>query len=221
MARNRKGRDLAKWTSNRPIAVAGKLRIIGGHFRGRQIAYSGDPITRPMKDDVREAVFNLIGGWVPGKAVFDLFSGSGAIGLEAISRGAARAILVERHFPTARIIRDNVSLLAPAQSIEIVAADAFFWSRSFLKDPTNWPPEPWIVFICPPYDLYVTSPSEMLTMISAFVDAAPPESLVVVESDQRFDVRQLPNAPAWNVREYRPAVISIFKKDFAKANSQN
>jgi 16S rRNA (guanine966-N2)-methyltransferase len=109
MTNNRRGRDLNQWKTNRPAATSGKLRIVGGKYRGRQIAYSGDPVTRPMKDFTREALFNLVGGWVSGKACFDLFAGTGAVGIEALSRGAERAIMVERHFPTVKAIKENVA----------------------------------------------------------------------------------------------------------------
>ena len=73
MPQKKRGSDLQTWKTNRPEAKPGKLRIVGGRFRGRQLAYSGDPRTRPMKDNTREAVFNLAGGYLPGKHVFDLF----------------------------------------------------------------------------------------------------------------------------------------------------
>ena len=76
------------------------LRIVGGKLRGRPLAYSGDQRTRPMKDRVREAVFNLLGPAVVGSHAIDLFAGTGALGLEAISRGAVRATFLERHLPT-------------------------------------------------------------------------------------------------------------------------
>lgn len=212
MPQFRKGRELKNLKSPRQAADAGKLRIIGGSYRGRQIRYSGDPITRPMKDDIREAVFNLVGGWTSGKAVFDLFAGTGAMGLEAISRGAARAFLIERHFPTVKIIRDNIRSLDPDMAAEATASDTFFWSRRFLADATQWPSEPWLVFCCPPYDLYVSSPAPIRELIKSFVDAAPEDSLMVVESDHRFDLEQLPDHENWVVRNYTPAVISIFKK---------
>ncbi len=66
-----------------PQPVAG-LRIIGGQFRGRRLRYGGDPRTRPMKDRLREAVFNLIGPMVRGTHALDLFAGTGALGLEAL-----------------------------------------------------------------------------------------------------------------------------------------
>src|SRR6185369_13778531 len=83
------------------VPVVG-LRIIGGKLRGRKLQYSGDLRTRPMKDRVREAVFNLLGPGVKGSHAIDLFAGTGALGLEAISRGAAQATLIERHLPTSR-----------------------------------------------------------------------------------------------------------------------
>ena len=212
MPRYKKGKDLAKWKTPRQASDSGKLRIIGGLFGGRQITYSGDPITRPMKDDIREAVFNLVGGWTPGKAVFDLFAGTGAMGLEAMSRGATQAYLVERHFPTVKIIRENVVALDPEMNVTIAGSDSFFWARKFLKDQNQWPEEPWMVFCCPPYELYVNQAEDILEMIHSFKNLAPDDSLVVVESDKRFDVERLPEHESWTVRQYTPAVISVFKK---------
>src|SRR5688572_20874387 len=106
-----------------------KLRIIGGKHRGRLIEYSGDERTRPMKDRVREAVFNLVGPRVVGKLAIDLFAGTGALGLEALSRGAAKAIFLERHFPTAGIIRRNAATLGVADQCSVLPADTFIWAR--------------------------------------------------------------------------------------------
>lgn len=212
MPRYKKGKDLRNWKTPRADSDAGKLRIVGGHFGGRQISYSGDPITRPMKDDIREAVFNLVGGWVPGKAAFDLFAGTGAMGLEAISRGATRAYLIERHFPTVKIIRENIESLDPDMNVEVAGSDSFFWARKFLKDPQQWPQEAWVVFCCPPYAMYLKQTAAMLELIKSFQDAAPEGSIIVVECDKRFDVEQLPDHESWTVRQYSPAVISVLKK---------
>lgn len=200
------------WKSNRAAANQGKLRIVGGKFRGRQIAYSGDPVTRPMKDYTREAVFNLVGGWVAGKVCFDLFAGTGAVGLEAMSRGAKQAILVERHFPTLRIIEENVRTLDPELNVTIEGSDSFFWARQFLADSQQWPTEPWVVFCCPPYVLFTEQQTELLSMIGGMLDAAPAGSLLVVESDSNFDLTLLPQYESWESRHYSPAVVSVFKK---------
>lgn len=212
MPNSRRGRNLNQWKTNRPDAATGKLRIVGGKYRGRQIVYSGDPVTRPMKDYTREAIFNLVGGWVPGKACFDLFAGTGAVGIEAISRGASRAFLVERHFPTLRIIQQNVEAIDGAMPAKVEGSDSFFWVRQFLGHPELWPPEPWVVFFCPPYALYQEQASEMLAMIEGMLNAAPQESILVVESDEAFNLKLLPHSELWESRLYFPAVVSVFKK---------
>ncbi|MEZ6070660.1 MAG: RsmD family RNA methyltransferase [Pirellulales bacterium] len=76
-----------------------ELRIIGGRLRGSHVAYSGDPRTRPMKERVREAVFNLLGPAVRDSYVLDLFAGTGAMALEAISRGPRRLSRLSNIFP--------------------------------------------------------------------------------------------------------------------------
>lgn len=203
-------RDSSGPHSPPPPGHDSRLRIIGGTWRGRQIRYSGDPITRPMKDNIREAVFNLIGAWIPGKLVIDLFAGTGAIGLEALSRGAAHAILIERHFATAKLIEQNVQELDAASLATVVMSDTFFWARQFLK---NSPPSdpPWAVFCSPPYALYFERTGDMVELIRSLLEAAPPESVFVVESNGQFDERQLPQSEKWRTREYPPAVIHVWR----------
>ena len=167
-------------------------------------------------ETVREAVFNLVGGWIPGKAAFDLFAGTGAMGIEALSRGASRVFLIERHFPTVRIIRQNVRSLADDLPVKIEASDTFFWVRQFLKDPDHWPSEPWVVFCCPPYSLYIEQEKAVLEMIQSLFQAAPPDSLFVVESDRRFDPQKLPDADRWFTRKYAPALISVYRESIGK-----
>ena len=221
MPRKKRGTDLDSWKTNRPEARPGKLRIVGGKFRGRQLAYSGDPRTRPMKDNIREAVFNLVGGFVPDKHVFDLFAGTGAIGLEALSRGATHATLIERHFPTARIIRQNVSELQVETQTTIVTSDTFFWSRQFLAEPGKFPQEPWVVFCSPPYDLYVDKKEQLVLMLKGLIAAAPEESLVVVESDERFAIEDLPEPDDWKVRQYAPAQICVLRISSAQSGTKD
>jgi 16S rRNA (guanine(966)-N(2))-methyltransferase RsmD len=218
MPRFKRGKNLSKWNSNRAEAGIGKLRIVGGKFRGRLIDYSGDPVTRPMKDNIREALFNLVGGWVKGKIVFDLFAGTGAMGLEALSRGAARCFFVERHIPTVRLIQENVLALDPDLPAEVNSSDTFFWVRQFLKKPDQYPSEPWVVFCCPPYDFYVERKEDVLTMVGDLLKVAPEGSIFVVESDGRFDPAELPDPNSWVVRKYAPALVAVRRERDAIEN---
>lgn len=184
------------------------LRIIGGLFRGRKLKYSGDELTRPMKDRVREAVFNLVQSDVKGRQAIDLFAGTGALGLEAMSRGAERAVLIERHHPTAAIIRENARLLGVEDRAQVVVGDAFAWSRQ----PRGLTEIPWLVFCSPPYALYVDRLGEMLDLVTRLLDRAPEGSALVVESDKQFDMSLLPQADTWDVRSYPPAMVGVFRK---------
>lgn len=178
-------------------------------MRGRRIHYSGDERTRPMKDRLREAIFNLIGPDIQGKHALDLFAGTGALAFEALSRGAARATLIERHFPTAAAIRRTAAELGLAEQAEVVAADVFLWK---IKGSGVFNSTAWAVFCSPPYDFYVSRDAEMLKLIEGLVRSAPAGSIFVVESDARFDFGRLPEAASWAVRSYPPAVIGIYRK---------
>jgi 16S rRNA (guanine966-N2)-methyltransferase len=233
--------------------VAGELRIIGGAFRGTRLEYHGDQTTRPMKHRVREAIFNLLGGDVVGKHVIDVFAGTGAIGLEALSRGAASATFIERHVPTARLVEENIRRLGVAEQCELFCTSAFLWANlrfgphaareaeAFRIHVSDFRPEvaehgaAWAVFCSPPYDFYVQRQTDMIELIGRLLAAAPPESVLVVEADQRLDFNLLPTpasegsvaatwspaeaslaghrapAGAWRVRSYPPAQVGILR----------
>ena len=187
------------------------LRIIGGNLRGRKLQYTGDNRVRPMKDRVREAVFNLIGPAVKGMYAIDLFGGTGAIAIEAISRGATSATIIEIHLPTAALLRQNLETLNLLPICRLCKMDAFFWVKNEAEHPSK--ESPWIVFCSPPYDFYVSRRTEMLKMLNRLVDLAPADSVFVIEADQHFDMTLLPRIPDTNrIRSYPPAVIAIFIK---------
>lgn len=182
-------------------------RIVGGRLRGRKLHYSGDERTRPMKDRVREALFNLIGTDVRGCHAIDLFAGTGALGIEAISRGAARATFIEQHFPTANLIRRNLIELHVEEPCHVEPGNTFIWA----KRKPSLGELPCVVFCSPPYAFYVEREAEMLELIGSLIQRAPAGSIFAVEADDRFDFNTLPHADAWNIRIYPPAHVGIFR----------
>ena len=215
-----------------------ELRIIGGHFRGSKLIYHGDPQTRPMKDRVREAIFNLITTECKGCHVIDLFAGTGALGLEAISRGARSATFIEKHVPTARVVAENIATLKLEAQTSLLTTSAFLWSKRDLSlveemqtvsdlskqnDSTkNLPPLdiPWLVFCSPPYAFYRDRQQEMLQLIANLKASCPVKSIFVVEADEHFDfslfpegVQQEKRGPGWQVRTYAPAVVGVWRKN--------
>lgn len=182
-------------------------RVIGGRLRGRKLHYSGDLRTRPMKDRVREALFNLIGPAVNGSHAIDLFAGTGALGIEAISRGATRATFIEQHFPTSRLIGQSLAELQIEGFCSVEPGNTFIWAK---RKPLLG--EARCVFFCsPPYAFYVDRKAEMLELISSLIDRAPAGSMFIVEADERFDFAVLPRADQWNLREYPPAHVGLLR----------
>ena len=104
-------------------AAPGRVRIIGGHWRGSKLHVADRLGLRPTADRVRETLFNWLQPHLPGAHCLDLFAGSGALGFEAASRGAAGCVLVERDPDLARLLRANATRLQASQ-LEVATADA-------------------------------------------------------------------------------------------------
>ncbi|MBS7456172.1 16S rRNA (guanine(966)-N(2))-methyltransferase RsmD [Coralloluteibacterium stylophorae] len=112
----------------RPGAGPGSVRIVGGRWRGTRLAVGDAPGLRPSSDRVRETLFNWLQGRLAGARVVDAFAGSGALGLEAASRGAARVTLVERDPALVASLRATVARLEGAGArVEVVGGDALAW----------------------------------------------------------------------------------------------
>ena len=100
------------------------LRIVAGEFGGRRRDAPADSRVRPTADRVREAWFSILGARIPGARVLDLFAGSGALGLEALSRGAVHVDFVELNGPSLRALKANVALLGTEERVTIQRGDA-------------------------------------------------------------------------------------------------
>ena len=100
------------------------MRIVGGEFGGRRLVMPKDARVRPTADRVREAWMSILGGELPGARVLDLFAGSGALGLETLSRGAASATFVERNQPSLEALEHNIAALGVEDSSTVFRGDA-------------------------------------------------------------------------------------------------
>ena len=133
-------------TKPRPPASGprNRVRLIGGTWRGRVLEFSDAPGLRPTPDRVRETLFNWLQPLLPASHCLDLFAGTGALGFEALSRGASSVTLVEQAPAVAAQLRANAQRLA-ATNAQVVERDAL----SFLKQPVKRPFD--IVFLDPPF----------------------------------------------------------------------
>ncbi|HXC58578.1 MAG TPA: 16S rRNA (guanine(966)-N(2))-methyltransferase RsmD [Steroidobacteraceae bacterium] len=165
---------------------AGEVRIIGGRLRGRRIAVPDAPGLRPTPDRVRETLFNWVGPTMAGARVLDLFAGTGALGLEALSRGAAAVTLVEQQRVAVSALQQTVQRLGVPE-VRIVAADAL----SFLASDKGQ------------YDLILLDPPFAAGLLAPAVQAIvrhqrlAPDGVVYVEQPQDAGPPALPEG--WNL----------------------
>lgn len=124
------------------------MRVTGGEARGRRLKAPGSLLIRPTADRVREALFDILGSRVHGSRFLDAYAGTGAVGCEALSRGAARVVFLERQRGALRLIRDNLGLAPWSGAWEVLEADASASLRDLARAGTRFD----VVFLDPPYD---------------------------------------------------------------------
>ena len=169
----------------RALQVTQTMRITGGSARGITLLVPKGTAVRPATDGMRQAVFSSLGPMVVGARFLDLFAGSGAYGLEALSRGAASGVWVERHGKTAELLRKNLravchSLKRGEDHLQVVVADALTVPWSIAEPPD-------LIFIDPPYEqIPELAPALFRQLAERFAGARP---LVLFELPGGTDVR--------------------------------
>jgi 16S rRNA (guanine(966)-N(2))-methyltransferase RsmD len=146
------------------------MRVIGGEFRSRVLKSLPGMETRPTPDRLREALFNILAPEIEDTVFLDAYAGTGAVGIEALSRGAARAIFIESNRAAAQIIRENLGGLGLLRRAEVLTGRALQYLRHRQAD---------IVFLDPPYSM-----EKEYTEALDVLGAAPPP-LVTVQHDVR------------------------------------
>lgn len=136
-----------------PSAAAGSVRIIGGRWRGSKLPVADLAGLRPSSDRVRETLFNWLQPQLSGAVVLDAFAGSGALGLEAVSRGAARAVLVERDPRAVQALKDSVARLDHDGQVRVIADDVLRWLAQADGERFD------VVFLDPPFAASAWAPA--------------------------------------------------------------
>ena len=175
------------------------MRVIAGRHRGRRLQAPPGAATRPTSDRVREALFSVLGARVEQARVLDLFAGSGALGIEALSRGAAEVTFVDSAPASIRAIRANLAALGA--EAEVRRADA----RRFLGTASAAARQYDLVFLDPPYRLAGRLGSELTAALPAVL---APGAAVVAESDRRSPLEL--GIPILDERRYGDTLIRIY-----------
>jgi 16S rRNA (guanine966-N2)-methyltransferase len=152
------------------------VRVVGGRFGGRSLVAPRGRSTRPTSDRVREALFSILGDFVPGARVLDLFAGSGALAIEALSRGATEAVLVDTSPAAVAAMRRNLD--AVGAEAQVRRQDALSYLRGASRDARQYD----LVFLDPPYRHASTLGRELTAVLGPVL---APAARVVTESDWR------------------------------------
>ena len=161
------------------------VRIIGGDWRSRKITFLEGEGLRPTPDRVKETLFNWLRSVTPGAKCLDLYSGSGALAFEALSRGATQATLVDVSAQVCRLLRENIQSLK-AQNADVIQADAINWLKSL---PADIGQRFDLVFIDPPFrkDL-IEQIAELLESRNILAN----DAMIYIETEKELEKLRLP-----------------------------
>ena len=151
------------------------MRVIGGEFRSRRLKTLPGAALRPTPDRLRESLASVLAPRIGGCVFLDAYAGCGAVGIEALSRGAARAVFIERHKPAARLIQENLRSLGAESRAQVICAPALKHLGRVEAD---------IVFLDPPYDLE-REYGQALRLL-----AERPPSLAIVQHSTRHGLEE-------------------------------
>jgi 16S rRNA (guanine966-N2)-methyltransferase len=170
------------------------MRVVAGEARGRRLQAPAGTDVRPTSDRVRQAVFNALGslGAIDDARVLDLFAGTGALAIEALSRGARRAVLVDSHRAAVEVVRANLATTGLDDRAEVVRRDALTYLTEDRADPGSPPFD--LVLLDPPYGF-----EEWDRLLDALGGAVSSDTVVVIESD-----REIPLPAGWRVERRKP-----------------
>ena len=181
------------------------MRIIAGERRGHKFDGPDDTVTRPTSDFVRESLFNILTDRVEGRYVYDLFAGTGALGFEALSRGATYAIFIEKDRRNVGLIRKNLAVLRFEGRCTVLPTDAYRWAATFEPEGS----EPVLVMIDPPYRDFDQKTARIRELIATLTERLPEGSTIVVESDRDREEDVLGDREPWDVRRYGRTELAI------------
>ena len=181
-----------------------RLRVSGGEARGRRLKAPKN--IRPTQGMVKQAIFNMVGAGIDGALVLDLFAGSGAIGIEALSRGAASVTFVDQEPRGLAILRQNLDALGFKERARLVRSDVVRW----LEASPDTVRAADLVFLDPPYDDVVLDRA-----LKVLDRAAGPDATVLAEHSRRQQLPQLARLRIDRQRRYGDTMVTVYRADGA------
>ncbi len=182
------------------------MRIIAGEYGGRPLESLPGDHTRPTGDKLKETLFNIIGPYFRGGNVLDLYAGSGALGIEAVSRGMDQAVLVDRSKTAIEVIQKNIEMTKEAKKFEVMqtSADAALSQLAARHETFK------LIFLDPPYAKQtIKQDIEQLVQKELLAEVA----LIVCETAKEVELPQsIDEVEVWQEREYGKVKLTIYQK---------
>jgi 16S rRNA (guanine966-N2)-methyltransferase len=176
-----------------------KLRVAGGEARGRRLKTPKG--IRPTQGMVKQAIFNLVGADIQDAIVIDLFAGSGALGIEALSRGASGVVFVDREPRGLAILRQNLEALGLKERAQVVRGDVVRWLESSPEQIKR----AGVVFLDPPYD------DAVLDRALKVLDREVVDATIVAEHSRRHELPMLGRLRADRQRRYGDTMVTVLR----------
>jgi 16S rRNA (guanine966-N2)-methyltransferase len=192
------------------------MRIIAGQFRGRKLLGPDTNLTRPITDRAKQSVFDALTPDLPDAIVYDLFAGTGSLGLESLSRGCKHATFFESDRSALALLQKNIAALAVADRATIIRGDIFAWFASSAKP--QYPAD--LVFLDPPYRFLTERPADLQTLAEKIVTAhLSPTGQILFRHDRR-DVLELPMLQRANIRDYGSMRVEFLEREIRNPKSE-
>lgn len=179
------------------------VRVISGSARGLKLNTPGDDRVRPTTDRVKESMFNIIQDWVYDSQVLDLFAGSGALGIEALSRGASQAVFCDNSLDSIKIIKSNIEKARVDDRSQIVSGDF----KRCLRDMEAKNQSFDMIFVDPPY--YEGLFEEVLDTIRS-CKILKKDGIVIVEHDAKKPIGQVEGLEVYKEKKYGITMLTFY-----------
>ncbi|NOX62904.1 MAG: 16S rRNA (guanine(966)-N(2))-methyltransferase RsmD [Chloroflexi bacterium] len=181
------------------------MRVIAGTAKGRRLDSAPGERTRPITDRAKEALFNILGASVVGSRMLDLFGGTGAVGIEALSRGAAEVVFVERSGVVLKVLGRNLKQTGLVSRAHVVRGDAFKYLARQDVDPFDY------IFVAPPQ--YRRLWRKALEMIDAHPELLTPSGEVIVQiHPKEFEEVELARLKRYDSRRYGSVQLDFYQR---------
>ena len=183
------------------------MRVIGGKAKGRKLRLVPGDTTRPIRDLVKESLFNILGNWVVGSIWLDLFAGTGSVGIEALSRGARCVLFLDTSHAAVRTIHTNLKMTDLQEGAEVRRENAFAYLSSQSPGDDQYD----VIYIAPPQYKRLWQP--VLELIDAYPNWLCPDGIAVVQIDpSEHEEILLNNLVKYDSRRYGSTLLLFYER---------